>query len=263
MKSPKSWVYFHLCIFIMNSRTILFSHRVFHTPLFPWYFTLFILRRLILGRHFLWSPIYVSSQAGLSLSLPTVSSLISSASCLRLPLHVHSMKQWYFLVTSSQFVSFKKKKRGEDKWKEGERGCEDNGFLWWLTFHSGASKKVWLSYCVFADSQMNGGSRTGWVCDTEGNKQSMSNLHLICLCVSEHLLVCLCVNLDWHIHPLSSPRADPRSHKAAVSEHFLSVSESGGELTNRSFSLSGGITRFLPCCCCDTPVTWSNRDRAA
>lgn len=104
------------------------------------------------------------------------SPLISSASCLCLPLHVRSMKQWYFLVTSNDFVRFLKGE--EDKWREGRRGCEDNGFLWWLTFQSGASKKVWLSYCVFTDSQMNGGLGTGFVCGTEGNKHTMSNLHL-------------------------------------------------------------------------------------
>lgn len=68
----------------------------------------------------------------------------------------------------------------EDKWREGTRGCEDNGFLWWLTFHSGASKKVWLSYCVFTDSPVNRGPGTGLVCGTEGNKHNMSNLYLEC-----------------------------------------------------------------------------------
>lgn len=66
----------------------------------------------------------------------------------------------------------------EDKWREGTRGCEDNGFLWWLTFPSGASKKVWLSHCVFTDSKMSGGFGTSSVCGTEGNKHTMSNLHL-------------------------------------------------------------------------------------
>lgn len=83
----------------------------------------------------------------------------------------------------------------EDKWREGTRGCEDNGFLWWLTFQSGASKKVWLSYCVFTDSQMNGGLGTGFVCGTESNKHTMSNLHLCCggvsVCLSIPTWICV------------------------------------------------------------------------
>lgn len=120
-------------------------------------------------------------------------SLISSASCVCLLLHVRSMKQWYFLVTSNEFVRFKKGE--EDKWRERTRGCEDNGLLQWLTFQSGASKKVWLSYCVSTDSQMNGGLGTGFVYGTEGNKHTMSNLHLGCQGVS------LCVKASLHVSP--------------------------------------------------------------
>lgn len=38
--------------------------------------------------------------------LTAASPLISAASCLCLPLHVRSLKQWYFLVTSNEFVRF-------------------------------------------------------------------------------------------------------------------------------------------------------------
>lgn len=83
--------------------------------------------------------------------------------------------------------------KGErDKWREGTRGCEDNRFLWWLTFQSGTSKKVWLSYCVLTDRQMNGGLGTGSVCGTEGNKHTMSNLHQgsRCVCVRRSISTC-------------------------------------------------------------------------
>lgn len=157
-----------------------------------------------------------------------------------------SNKQWV-----CQFL-----KGEEDKWREGTKGCEDNGFLWWLTFQSDVSKKVWLCYCVFTDSQMNGGLGTGFLCGSESDKHSMSNLHLggWNASVSEHLHVYRCVNWDWHSRPFLLLWWDPHLQNAAsvTSEWalLLWVHESAGELTNRSISLSGGIIRF------PVPLLW-------
>lgn len=142
-------------------------------------------------------------------------------------------------------------KEEEDKWREGMRGWEDNGFLWWLTFQSGTSQQVWLSYCVFTDSQMKGGLVTGFVCGTESNKHTLSNVHLRCQGVSVHLNTSACVSVwtEWHIHLFLLMRADTRLDNAAgvtvrelLSSHSLSQPASW---LNRSFRLPGEIARFL------------------
>ena len=96
---------------------------------------------------------------------------------------------------------------------------------------------------------MNRGLGTGFVCVTEGNKHTKSNLHPGCQGVS----VCVCV---WNVcvplcgtrvthSPFFFPllRTAPHLHIAAgVTVTELLVSESAGSLTNRSFRLSDGIT---------------------
>ncbi len=159
----------------------------------------------------------------LSSYLLCLMSLSPSTCALNETMVLSSNEQWVCQVLKGE----------EDKWREGARGCEDNGFLWWLTFQSGASKKVWLSYCVFTDNQMNRGLGTGFVCGTEGNKHTMSNLHLGCLCVSEHLHVYLCVNWEWHIHPFLLLSLDQCLHNAAgVTVSELSSSRSVSQLAS-------------------------------
>lgn len=192
----------------------------------------------------------------LSSYLLCLMSLPPSTCVLNETMVLSSNKQWVCQVLKGE----------EDKLREGTRGCEDNGFLWWLTFHSSMSKNVWLSYCVFTDSQMNGGLETAFVCATEGNKHTMSNLYLgrrgvsVHVRVSAHVSLC---KLSVTHSPFSSFDNSPTFTQCSWHSNewvlVLSVSESASKLTNRSFSLSVGIARFLPCCC-DTPVTWSKRD---
>lgn len=148
----------------------------------------------------------------------------------------------------------------EDKWRVGARGCEDNGFLWWLTFQSGVSKKVWLCYCVFTDSQMSGGLGTSVVCGSEGNKHTMSNLYLGCLGASEHLCVYHGVNWEWHSRPFLLLWKDPHLKNAAsvrkerrLFSRFMSHPATW--LTGHS-TCQVGSPGFLSLCC-DTPVTRS------
>lgn len=143
----------------------------------------------------------------LSSYLLCLMSLSSSTCALNETMVLSSNEQWVCQVLKGE----------EDKWWEGTRGCEDNGFLWWLTFHSGTSKKVWLSYCVFTDSQMNGGLGTDFVSATEGNKHTMSNLHLGCGGVTVCLSICtrIYVNRLWNIHPFILLRIDLCLHNAA------------------------------------------------
>lgn len=155
----------------------------------------------------------------LSSYLPCLMSLSPSTCALNETMVLSSNEQWVCQVLKGE----------EDKWREGTRGCEDNGFLWWLTFQSGASKKVWLSYCVFTDSQMNGGRGTGLVCGTEGNKHTMSNLHLRCrgACVWASPLVSVCKLRVTH-SPFSSFVCAQCDQHAGEWAPVLPVSESAG-----------------------------------
>lgn len=101
------------------------THTQTHAHLRLRYFTLFILSRLILERHFLWSPIYVSSQAAPPRLPPTslislcLVSLSPSTCTLNETMVLSSNERWVCQVL----------KGGEDKWREGTGGCEDNGFF--------------------------------------------------------------------------------------------------------------------------------------
>lgn len=188
-------VSFHSCVFIVDSRrrdppTHSHTHTPTHIALPLRYFTLFILCRLILGRHFLWSQFMSAVRQAsplrcLSSYLLCLMSLSPATCALNETMVLSSNEQWVCQVLKGE----------EDKWWEGTRVCEDNGFLWWLTFQSSASKKVWLSYCVFTGSQMNGGLGAGFVCGTEGNKHTMSNLHLGCRGVSVCLSISTCITV--------------------------------------------------------------------
>lgn len=111
-------------------------HRHAHTPL--QYFCLFILCRLIPKWPFFWSPVYVSSQTGLSSLL-----LLSRLLCVSVVPYMRS--QWnngLFPVKKNWVCQVSKKEEGlEDKWREGMRGCKDNSLLWWVTFQCGVSNE--------------------------------------------------------------------------------------------------------------------------
>ncbi len=131
MNTFKNWgfdVSFHSYVFIMDSRHLHIcrhTHTHTDTPL-PAVLHFIHSSQINSGTTLFMIP-NLCQQSGRP-PLSAASRLISSASCLCLPLHVRSMKQWYFLVTSNEFVRFLKGE--EDKWREGTRGCEDNGFLW-------------------------------------------------------------------------------------------------------------------------------------